>query len=111
MNARDQMLREDLSEAEIKALSRDELALWLTRPRKTEPGRAKTWMIVRVTFLVAATVYYQYRYGGYGETTVLLFLLFCYEAAYYMLRKEKTERDYADAMHNYIEKVQQLVRR
>ena len=111
MNARDELLKDDLSEAEVKGLSREELALWLTRPRKSEIVHAKSWMIVRVALLIVATIYYQYRYGGYAETTVLLFLLFCYEWAYYFLRKEKVQRDYAGAMQNYMQKLLQLPRR
>ncbi len=108
MSAKDKIFREDLSEAERKGLTREELALWLTRPKKTELSRAKSWMIFRVSLLIAATVYYVYRYGSYGEITALLFLLFCYEAAYDILRKEKVEKDYAEALHSYVEKVEQF---
>jgi len=58
MNARDELLKDDLSEAEVKSLSREELSLWLTRPRKREIAHARAWMIVRVVLLVVATVYY-----------------------------------------------------
>lgn len=60
--------------------------------------RTKFWMKVRVVLLVAATVYYSYKYGDYGEFFVLLFSLYCYEVAYYTLSKEKSEKDYHVAL-------------
>ena len=110
MNAKYDMFQ-DLTEAELSGLTEEERVLWLDRPTKTEISYARSCMIFRVCMLVAATIYYMYKYGDYGETSVLLMMLFSYEAAYYILRKEKVERNYDEAKRRYYEKVERISRR
>jgi len=108
MNADDKLFREDLSETEIKSLSKEELALWVIRPTRSVAAEAKTWMKVRVALLITATVWYAYAYRMSGEQSPLLLFLFCYEFAYYNLRKEKAVLEDAQAREVYRERVKEL---
>jgi hypothetical protein len=110
MKPRDFLLAESLTEEQYNTLSSEEAAIWWSRPTRDHIVGAKHAMYFRVTLLIATTIYYSYRYGDYGEFTVLLFFLYCYEGAYYILRKEKEEKDYAEARHRYMEKVEQVSR-
>jgi hypothetical protein len=108
MNVGDKLFRDDLSEAEIRGLSREELALWVIRPTRSVVAEAKTWMKVRVALLIAATLWYAYAYRMSGEQSPLLFILFCYEFAYYSLRKEKAVLEDAQAREVYRGRVKEL---
>lgn len=110
MNAEDKLFRADLSEAEIKGLSKEELALWVIRPTRSIVVEAKTWMKVRVALLIAATLYYAYTYRMSAEQSPLLLFLFCYEFAYYNLRKEKAVLEDAQAREVYHDRVKELRR-
>ena len=105
MNDKDKMFRE-LTDSEYNELTMEERLLFATRP-KSEVSSVRSWMMIRTSLLVVMTIYYTYRYGDYGETNVLLLILFCYEVAYYFLRKEKAKRDYTDALSRYFEKVEE----
>ncbi len=106
----DKLFRDDLSEAEIKSLSREERIVWILRPTRSIVAGAKSWMLVRVTLLIAATLYYSYAHAMAEGQSPLLFLLACYEFAYYQLRKEKAVSEDAQARENYCERVKELRR-
>lgn len=110
MNFDDKLFRDDLTEAEIKGLSGEELALWVIGPHRSVAAEAKTWMKVRVALLIAATLYYAYAYRMNGEQSPLLLFLFCYEFAYYNLRKEKAVLEDAQAREIYRKRVKELRR-
>ena len=110
MNFEDKLFRDDLSEAEIKGLNREELALWVIRPNRSLAAEAKTWMKVRIALLIAATIYYAYVYHMNGEQSPLLFFLFCYEFAYYNLRKDKAVLEDTQTREVYRERVKELRR-
>lgn len=108
MNLQYKLLGDHLTEDEFKTLPKDARVLWIIRPTRESIQRAKTWMRIRVFLLAAATIYYAYRYGDYGESFPLLFLLYCYECAYYILRKEREEKDYGERRASYIEEVEKF---
>jgi phage gp36-like protein len=110
MNGEDKLFRGDLSDAEIKSLSREELALWVMRPTQSVVAEARAWMKVRVALLIMATIYYAYAYRMSAEQSPILFFLFCYEFAYYNLRKEKAILEDVQARVRYHERVQELRR-
>ena len=111
MSATDKLFRDDLSEAEMKSLSQEELALWIIRPKDHEISGAKKAMIARVSLLIALTLYYYWIFGTQGGLNPLLVLLFCYEFAYYNLRKEKAKSDYAQANSRYYNRVKEFERK
>lgn len=111
MNYNDKLFRDDLTDAEIKDFSSEELALWVIRPNRSVAAEAKTWMKVRVALLIAATLYYAYAYRMNGEQSPLIFLLYCYEFAYYTVRKEKAVLEDARAREEYHQRVKKLRRR
>lgn len=108
MNADDKLFRDDLSETEVKSLSREELTLWLIRPTRSVAAEVKMWMKVRVALLIAATLWYAYAYRMSQEQSPLLLFLFCYEFAYYNLRREKAVLEDAQAREVYRERVKEL---
>jgi hypothetical protein len=113
MESSDKLFRDDLSSHEIKSMSNEELVLWSTRPRDSAAISAKRWMMLRVTCLVAATVYFSLSgiAAEYAHLTVFLFLLFGYEFAYYNLRQERAERDDTQARHAWFDRLKEFERR
>ena|SRR3990172_7017476 len=109
MDTAEKLFRDDLSPAEIKSLTREELVLWTTRPRD-DAMSVRKWMLVRVALLIAATLYYAYVYRMAAEQSPLLLFLFCYEFAYYNLRQEKAERDYSQDRALWFDRVKEFER-
>ena len=104
MKHKDLLLAESLTEAQYKALPPEQQTVWLCRPTREKMVRAKHFMYFRVALLIAAMVYY-YWLPNIGEERVLVFMLLCYECAYYSARQEKSELDYVLAREEYIQKV------
>lgn len=111
MEIKDLMFRESLSKEELERLTDEQRVLWIgSRPTKNRIVNAKRSMAVRVTLLVIMTVYYLYRYNGACEGTALIFFLFMYEVAYYLLRMEKEQTDYLLAFERYSVRVEEALR-
>lgn len=111
MNINKLIYEDKLSDEEFKSLTKEEGLLWITRPRKTHILDAKIYMIMRSSLLCVAFIYYVSKYGVSLDHDMLIGILFCYEFAYYSLRKEREERVYGDALGEWMEKVNQLKER
>ena len=108
MTLQHKLLGDHLTEDEFKTLPKEARVLWIARPTREGIQRAKIGMCIRVFLLAAATIYFAYRYGN-GESFSLIFVLYGYEFAYYILRKEREEKDYREKRTSYIEEVEKFV--
>ena len=108
MKVNDLIFEDEMSNDQFKRLTDEEQRLWLTRPKERNISESKTWMKVRVSFLVIACIYYMVKYGDNQELSTLFFILFWYEFAYYSLKVEREKRIYYDGLKAWRESLDKL---
>jgi hypothetical protein len=108
MNVNNLIYEDKLSDDEFKILTEDERLLWITRPKRDGILAAKKGMIFRASLLGFALISYITESGIYLDHEVLIGFLFCYEIAYYTLRKEDEERKYGYRLTHWMEQLDQI---
>src|SRR5690348_10812568 len=97
----------DLTAEELAALPSSYRVAWFMRPNREEIASVRRWMYVRSSLIALLWLYLHSRSGS-SEASPLILLLVAYEFAYYILRKEKAEKDYSSAMERYSEQAKEL---
>jgi len=90
---------DDLTTEQLKELSPDAVALWITRPTREKIDN-KSGMYFRTALIIGAVIYLHLWLHEY--TFLLGAWLLSYEFAYFNIRREKAEKDYSLAREEYI---------
>ena len=86
-------------------------ALWVMRPTRRDEDIARGCMYVRGS-LIGSTLVYGSFFHGMGETSfALVFVIACYEFAYYTLRQDKNAGDFKMRVMRHSEDVDALIKK
>ena len=99
------------TEENHKKLPADAFVIWLGRPTRASIDSGRVTMYIRATLIAAMTIYLYYFHRDIGEASMLPPVIATYEAAYYMVRKEKNELEYSIARKDYVRQVKKYMQK
>ena len=100
------VMYDELTKDQQSLLTRDQMALWLFRPKPDDQSAALWAMYVRVAAIVICSIYF-YARSQNGPGTIM-FALLAYEYAYFNTRRAKVTAEYELAKQEYLAQVEKL---